>query len=108
MGRYPGVPSILDKVLRDATINFILMFICQLLAEAFTLATAVGDIRYLRGRLIVLCSFCVCVCSERISGLSWGVSFLSPRQRTYIRVIDVDLCPTGQAWFSSRSRRHAS
>ena len=78
MGRYLGVPSILDKVLRDATTYFILMFICQLLSEVFTLASAVGDTRYVGGWLIVLCS--LRVCSGYISGLSWGVGFLSPRR----------------------------
>ena len=59
MGRYPGVPSILDAVLRDATIYFILMFLGQLLSEVFTFVPGVGDIRYVRGWLIVLCSLCV-------------------------------------------------
>jgi len=37
-GRYPGVPSILDTLLRDATIYFVLVLLCQLLFQVFTLA----------------------------------------------------------------------
>jgi len=33
--RYPGVPSILDAILRDATIYFLLMFSCQIITDFF-------------------------------------------------------------------------
>lgn len=44
--RYPGIPSILDTILRDATFYFIFMFVCQLVLEFFLLLAPVGDARY--------------------------------------------------------------
>ena len=48
MGRYPGIPSILDAILRDATGYFILMFLCQLLYEIFTFFTQASGTRHVR------------------------------------------------------------
>jgi hypothetical protein len=44
--KYPGIPSILESILRDATINFVLMFISHLLFLLFLVSAPVGDIRY--------------------------------------------------------------
>ena len=33
--RYPGIPSLLDAILRDATIYFILIVLCQVLFDVF-------------------------------------------------------------------------
>ena len=40
--RHPGIPTILDTIFRDATIYFVVMFLCQILAEVFSLVNAVG------------------------------------------------------------------
>jgi len=47
--RYPGIPSILDAILRDATRYFILMFVCQLFVELFLLLAPVGGICHVTG-----------------------------------------------------------
>lgn len=41
---YQGIPSILDIILRDATLYFISVFICQSVLEFFLLLAPVGDI----------------------------------------------------------------
>ena len=56
MIRYPGIPSILDIVVRDSTQYFILIFFVQLLAQLFLFLAPVGDTCYVRGRLTELCS----------------------------------------------------
>lgn len=38
----PGVPSLLRKILQDATIYFLLMFVCQLLLLFFLFLAPVG------------------------------------------------------------------
>jgi len=48
--RFPGVPSILDAILRDATVYFLLMTIAQLLLFASTLFAPVGDPYHIEGR----------------------------------------------------------
>lgn len=42
MSRYPGIPSILDNILLDATVYYILVFVCQLLLELFLFLAPVG------------------------------------------------------------------
>lgn len=42
--RYPGIPSILDAILRAATLYFIFMFVCQTLLEFFLFLAPVGDV----------------------------------------------------------------
>ena len=49
MRRYPGIPSILDTVLRNATGYFVLMFSCQLVYEVLTFSTRVSGIPYIWG-----------------------------------------------------------
>jgi hypothetical protein len=46
--RLPGIPTLLESILRDATINFMLVFISHLLLLLFLLFAPVGDIRGLR------------------------------------------------------------
>ena len=41
--RLPGIPSILDAVVRDSTLYFMLIFFVQLLAQLFVLFASVGD-----------------------------------------------------------------
>lgn len=43
MGRYPGMPSLLDTIARDATQYFVLIFFVQLLALLFMFLAPVGD-----------------------------------------------------------------
>lgn len=35
--RYPGIPSILDAILRDATAYFIIIFSCQIISDMFVI-----------------------------------------------------------------------
>ena len=44
VARYPGMPTILDTILRDATHYFVLMFIVQLVSVLFDLFAPVGGI----------------------------------------------------------------
>lgn len=60
-GGYPGVPSIMDTVLRDATMYFMLMFLGQIMSEMFTIFIAVSGIQSITGWLIVSCSLSLCV-----------------------------------------------
>jgi len=41
--RLPGIPSILDAVVRDSTLYFILIFFFQILSQLFVLFAPVGD-----------------------------------------------------------------
>jgi len=59
MHRYPGIPHILDVVLRDATLYFMLSTVFQVLLVFFEIFAPVGDTRHTRGFLITLCSSCV-------------------------------------------------
>jgi hypothetical protein len=59
--RYPGIPSILDNIFRDATISFVIVFIYHLVQQFFLIfADSVGDVRYVWRWLILLCSSCAC------------------------------------------------
>ena len=40
--RYPGIPSILDTILRDATIYFLVMFFLQVTSDVFVFFDHVG------------------------------------------------------------------
>jgi hypothetical protein len=42
-GRLPGIPDILDAILRDATIYFLLIFASQLVLFFFLFLAPVGD-----------------------------------------------------------------
>ena len=44
--RYPGMPSILDIIVRDSTQYFVLIFFSQLVAQLFVFFAPVGDTRY--------------------------------------------------------------
>ena len=57
--RYPGIPHILDAMLRDATLYFLLSTVFQALLVFFGLFAPVGGTRHDRGFLITLCSSCV-------------------------------------------------
>ena len=43
ISRYPGIPSIVDNILLDATVYYILVVVCQLLLEFFLFLAPVGD-----------------------------------------------------------------
>ena len=43
---YPGMPNLLESILRDATISFVLVFISHLLLLLFLVSAPVGDIPY--------------------------------------------------------------
>lgn len=51
-GRYPGIPSILDHILRDATHYFLLIFTAQLAALLFLYIAPVGGTLYFLGLLV--------------------------------------------------------
>jgi len=53
-GRSLGIPNILDVILRDATIYFLLIFASQLVLFLFLFFAPVGDPYYIRGWLILL------------------------------------------------------
>jgi len=54
--RFPGIPSILDAILRDATVYFLLIFASQLVLLFFLYFAPVCDPHYIRGWLILLYS----------------------------------------------------
>ena len=75
MGRYPGMPSLLDTIARDATQYFILIFFVQLLALLFMFIAPVGDARSVWGvvnRVVLI----VCISSGEGPALAGSVSFL--------------------------------
>ena len=43
---YPGVPSLLETILRDATLYFVVIFGCQLTVEMFSFFAPVGGTRH--------------------------------------------------------------
>ncbi|KAF9646677.1 hypothetical protein BDM02DRAFT_3188645 [Thelephora ganbajun] len=51
--RYPGIPTLLDTILRDATVYFILIFFVQFLSELFMFVTPEG-IQHLPGVAITI------------------------------------------------------
>jgi len=69
MHRYPGIPHILDVVLRDATLYFMLSAVFQVLLVFFEIFAPVGaNTRHTRGFLTTLCSSCMlCVFSWEFS-----------------------------------------
>ena len=88
--RFPGVPSILDAILRDATVYFLLVATAQLLLFFSTLFAPVGDLYHIEGRSVLLCSSLVHI-SDANSNPAWDVGFLSPLNQ---KVADTQL------WFS--------
>jgi len=74
--RFPGIPNILDVVLRDATLYFLLIFAFQLILFFFLLFAPVGDPYYVRGLLILLYSSVVRVQPQ--VGLQPGLYVFSP------------------------------
>jgi hypothetical protein len=46
--RYPGIPSLLDTILRDATSYFIVIFACQVCLLFFLILAPVGDPSYVQ------------------------------------------------------------
>jgi len=107
MNRYPGVPSLLDTILRDATGYFLLMFFFQFSYQLLFITNRVGVTRYTI-RVIDRVVLTVGVCLDSISRISCAVSPPPPRRRRDLRVVDVDLCLIGRAWSSFRSWHHAS
>lgn len=59
MNRYPGIPSILDVILRDATHYFVLISSAHLLSLLFLFVTSVCDAQRSRRKSVVFCSSCV-------------------------------------------------
>ena len=58
-GRFQGIPSILDAILRDATVYFLLIVAAQMVLFLFFLFAPVSDPRCIQGRLILLYSLLV-------------------------------------------------
>jgi len=105
MNRYPGVPSLLDTILRDATGYFLFMFFFQFSYQLLFIANRVGVTRYTI-RVIDRVVLILGVCLDSISHISCAVS--PPRRRRDLLVVDVNLCLIGRAWSSFRSWHHAS
>ena len=55
-GRYPGIPSLLDSILRDATQYFILLTLCNITTDAFLIFAPVGG--HNRSECVVFISLC--------------------------------------------------
>ena len=57
--RFPGIPSILDAILRDVTLHFLLIFAFQMVFFMFLFFAPVGDPHYIRGGCCThrLCTF---------------------------------------------------
>ena len=106
MNRYPGVPSLLDTILRHSTGYFLSMFCFQFLYQLLFITNRVRGTRYAI-RVVKRVVLIVGVCSEYISPVSRAVSFLS-RCRRDLWTIDVNWCLIGRTWSSSRSWHHAS
>ena len=47
--RYPGIPNILDAILRDATVYFLVIFISQLIFQLFVFVAPVSSTPYVCG-----------------------------------------------------------
>lgn len=72
MDRYPGIPSILDTILRDATVYFIFMFASQLLFQLFLFFAPVSDMTHSRGRWSC--------CTHRACAFRWTFSSCPGRE----------------------------
>jgi hypothetical protein len=44
---HPGIPSLLESILRDATINFVIVFVLHLVFLMFLTLAPVSDTRYI-------------------------------------------------------------
>ena len=106
MNRYPGVPNLLDTILRDATGYFLSMFSFQFLYQLLFITNRVRGPRYAI-RVVNRVALIVGVCSDPTPSISRAVSLLS-RCRRDLWTIDVNWCLTGREWFSFRSWHHAS
>jgi hypothetical protein len=54
--RFPGIPSILDTILRGATIYFVVIFTSQLVLLLSTIFAPVSDTPCFRGKVTAMCS----------------------------------------------------
>jgi len=75
MSRFPGVPNIMDAILQDTTIYFLLMVAAQFLLFFFTLFAPVGDPYRVEDRLALLYSSLTHI-PDANSVLAWAVGFL--------------------------------
>jgi len=96
MNRYPGVPSLLDTILRHSTGYFLSMFSFQFLYQLLFITNRVRGTRYAI-RVVKRVVLIVGVCSEYIPPISRAVSLLS-RCRRDLWTIDVNWCLIGRAW----------
>ena len=78
--RYPGIPSILDTILRDATVYFIILFASQLMFQLFLFLAPVGDI-VIRPGVVNRVVLIICVCIGGSSAPAGIVSSLFPRRQ---------------------------
>ena len=67
----------MDTIVWDATVYFLVMFVCQLVLLMFLFFAPVCDPWRFRGQLILSCSSFM-LCSGANSAHAWGVSFLPP------------------------------
>jgi hypothetical protein len=58
VGRFPGIPNLLDAILRGATIYFVIIFTCQLCLMLFLVFAPVSDACCVRGKVTLMCSLC--------------------------------------------------
>ena len=105
--RYPGVPNILDAILRDATVHFIVIFVSQLVFQLFVFVAPVSEASYVCSSWSYRAHHTCIVCIfSWTSSSCLGCEFSS--SSTPDQVIDINLRPTGRARFSHQSWRHAS
>ena len=90
---HPGVPSILEVIVRDATFYFLVMLVNQLVLFMFLFFAPVCDPQFFRGRVVLT----ALGCSGTAAARTWDVRSL-PRCRSDIRVTDNDLDPSTQVF----------
>ena len=84
--KYPGIPTILRVIVRDATLYFLVMLVNQLVLWMFLFFAPVCDPQHFLGRVVLT----TCGCSGAAATRTWDVSSL-PHCRCDIRVTDNDL-----------------
>lgn len=59
--RFIGIPNLLDTILQDATVYFVLLFACQLCLLLFVVLASVSYTFCVRGKITLTCSPCTYV-----------------------------------------------
>jgi hypothetical protein len=105
--RFPGIPSLLDTILRGASVYFVLVFTCQVLLVFFLLFTSVSDVSHVRvGDILKVLIVCVSSAPNKVH--AWSVGPSSPWLKSYRCVVDNNLPLVEHSQFLLRLWRHAS